>query len=127
MGWRKAFGIGSVFLIFLSACSYPTFCSLPGVASVQIEMHDDQGQPAALGATATLTNTSGEQASQTGYSEASFIAVDFGNQGGPFTLDVTRPYHQSVRVENLSTLTATSVIDPTKYEVMAVEASGVTP
>ena len=102
-GARLLLSLCLILGVLLSACSYTTGCSLVGIPSVIVEVYDYQGQPAALGATATLTDEAGQTSSETGVGDDAAIDISFDNRGNPFALEVTRPYHQSVTVENLST------------------------
>ena len=117
-----------VFSVTLVGCSYPVEEAAPPegptcagilVPSVVVELHDDQRQPAALGAIATITDEVGQTMSKMGLNDGPLIDISFDNRGGPFTLEVTRPYHQSVTVEDLSTPEGPcGVTDPARTSVI---------
>ena len=77
----------------------------PGIGwfPVAVEVRDTDGEPTAIGATATLTK-SGYKATQLGFNDSLQIYVGE-NVGGTFDLEVTKPYYDSATVENIEVVT----------------------
>lgn len=89
--------------LVLSACSYPVGCTLIGTYSVAAEVRDTQGQPTANGATVTIQEAGGYEASARGYGDCPQIAVGDDDRTGPFTVEVTKPYFASATVDDVRT------------------------
>lgn len=91
-----------VLSLALSACgAWGVGCPLILYPSVHVEVRDAQGEPTANGATVTIRDAEGYKASTMGVGERPGISVGEDGRSGPFTVEVTKPYHTSVVVENV--------------------------
>ena len=102
---RSIFASLLVLILALSACgawgATDVYCPLILYPSVHVEVRDAQGEPAANGATVTIRDAEGYTASQMGFGENPYISVGEDSRSGPFTVEVTKPYHTSVVFENV--------------------------
>jgi hypothetical protein len=72
-------------------------CASPGIASIVAQIRDERGRPNAIGSTVQIQNTLGYRAASKGYGDSLRVQVgdDGRNVGGTFTVEVTKPYHQT--------------------------------
>lgn len=89
-------------------CSSPTenrnvVCAMPGISSIVVEIRDANGVPNAKGATVRIQNTRGYESTAQGFGDE--LTVPAGNEGrnvgGTFTVEVTKPYHQTATVSKV--------------------------
>lgn len=78
-------------------------CAAPGWFPIMVEVRDAGGRPAAIGATATITKE-GYEASNIGFGDPLQVYVGE-NEGGIFDLEVTKPYYDGAKVEDIEVLT----------------------
>lgn len=91
--------------LVLPSCSGIGGCARPGYDSVTAEVRDADGRPNANGATVTIREPGGYEATARGYGDPSEARIGVGddNRTGPFTVEVTKPYFTSATVDNVRT------------------------
>lgn len=78
-------------------------CAGPGWSSIAVEVRDQGGEPAAIGASVTLQKADYE-ATQIGYGDPLQIFVGE-SVGGTFDVTVSKPYYEGARVEGVEVAT----------------------